>query len=93
MALLRLGVAPADNPGVASFPWGPADLVIGLKAPNRISLIQAGSQGSDAFKAFLNEYADAITPAGCLSNHGGGLQDDGQVVALFAKPACLFVLY
>jgi hypothetical protein len=33
---------------------------------------------SDKFKAFLIEFADALTPAGCLSNHGGGLQNDGQ---------------
>lgn len=33
---------------------------------------------SDAFKSFVIEFADALTPAGCLSNHGGGLQDDGQ---------------
>ena len=30
------------------------------------------------FKAFLYEYADSITASGCFSNHGGGLQDDGQ---------------
>lgn len=33
---------------------------------------------SDNFKAFLIEFADAITPDGCLSNHGGGLQNDDQ---------------
>ena len=58
VALLLLG--PSDQPNVASFPLGPADLK------------------SDKFKAFLYEFADALTPAGCLSNHGGGLQDDGQ---------------
>ena len=35
---------------------------------------------SDKFKAFLTEFADAITPAGYLSNHGGGLQNDAQVL-------------
>ena len=33
---------------------------------------------SDKFKAFLKEFADALTPAGYLSNHGGGLQNDAQ---------------
>ena len=33
---------------------------------------------SQAFKDFALEFADAITPGGLLSNHGGGLQDDGQ---------------
>ena len=33
---------------------------------------------SDKFKGFLTEFADALTPAGCPSSHGGGLQDNCQ---------------
>ena len=33
---------------------------------------------SDAYKQFVQSYADVITPAGCFTNHGGGLQDDGS---------------
>ena len=32
----------------------------------------------DTSRARNHRYADAITAAGCFSNHGGGLQDDGQ---------------
>jgi hypothetical protein len=32
---------------------------------------------SDAWRDFVLRFADSITPAGCFSNHGGGLQDDG----------------
>ena len=45
---------------------------------------------SDKFKAFLTEFADAITPAGYLSNHGGGLQADGQG---FGNGAHLFTFF
>lgn len=37
----------------------------------------AADLGSDAWKAFAVRLADSITPTGCFSNHGGGLQDDG----------------
>ena len=33
---------------------------------------------SDKFKQFVGSYADVITPAGCFTNHGGGLQEDGS---------------
>ena len=46
--------------------------------------------GSEKFKAFLIEFADAITPAGCLSNHGGGLQNDAQG---YCNGAHLFVFF
>ena len=32
---------------------------------------------SDNWKDFVLRFADSITPTGCFSNHGGGLQDDG----------------
>eukprot|EP01043_Picozoa_sp_COSAG02_P063714 COSAG02_NODE_9107_length_2327_cov_9.291293_1_plen_509_part_00 len=33
---------------------------------------------SEDWKQFALRFADSITPAGCFSNHGGGLQDDGS---------------
>lgn len=33
---------------------------------------------SEDWKQFVLRFADSITPAGCFSNHGGGLQDDGS---------------
>lgn len=32
---------------------------------------------SNDWKEFVLRFADSITPTGCFSNHGGGLQDDG----------------
>ena len=32
---------------------------------------------SQDWKDFVLRFADSITPTGCFSNHGGGLQDDG----------------
>jgi hypothetical protein len=32
---------------------------------------------SDNWRDFVLRLADSITPTGCFSNHGGGLQDDG----------------